>query len=578
MTSRIPLATAPANASNGLVSHLENQAKEEEDEGIPGVGGGGSRPTSNEPPFFGGQKSEEPQAQDQGEGQRQDEEEEEEEVEEEEDSDDDIEIVMEAPSRTLDLRPNRQTRVPSGPIPTGPKAQHLQSTLTTEYTPIARGAPTPNQAQHGPPGLGSLPQQQQATPSRQTSPLQPQLTGASTADPQSQSQQTQQTQGQGQEGGEIPDDGVDTSTLPPVKAPPSHPSIDPTETGVYNAQSIFEFDLNALADKPWRRPGSDISDWFNYGFDEISWEAYCYRRRDLGDLGLVLKTSILNFSGMPEDQFNALPPDVRTMVMSSASGLMNTQAQASGILPGPGPGGMMMDMAGMVGPMGMGGMNVGAEMGGMGAGGMGGGMMAPGMMQDGGAAQGGMGMMQVQGGGGSDAGGVGMMPDGSFAGGAGGGMMGMGMNEYGMQQDQMQQMYPGMDVQQGGTGRGTPLGFRGGARGGAPGGPAAAVAPRGRGTFPARGRTGRYDAPPQAPVRPASPLPPNVPTGPRNANKYKDRDGNAPAVDGLDYGGGKDGRRTPSYEPEERSSSRYGHDRKRRSSPGLDDLRSSKRR
>lgn len=61
-----------------------------------------------------------------------------------------------------------------------------------------------------------------------------------------------------------------------------------------------------------------------------------------------------------------------------------------------------------------------------------------------------------------------------------------------------------------------------------------------------------------APVvaRPASPLPPNVPTGPRNQNKYKDRDGNAPAVDGLDYGGDRIGTRTPSGEPEERASSR----------------------
>ena len=61
---------------------------------------------------------------------------------------------------------------------------------------------------------------------------------------------------------------------------------------------------------------------------------------------------------------------------------------------------------------------------------------------------------------------------------------------------------------------------------------------------------------PPVPVRPASPLPPGVPTGPRNQNKYKDRDGNAPAVDGLDYG--KDfGGRTPSGEPEDRGS-RYG--------------------
>lgn len=59
---------------------------------------------------------------------------------------------------------------------------------------------------------------------------------------------------------------------------------------------------------------------------------------------------------------------------------------------------------------------------------------------------------------------------------------------------------------------------------------------------------------PVGPVRPASPLPPGVPTGPRNQNRYKDRDNNAPAVEGLDYGGTiKDvGGRTPSGEPEDR--------------------------
>lgn len=59
---------------------------------------------------------------------------------------------------------------------------------------------------------------------------------------------------------------------------------------------------------------------------------------------------------------------------------------------------------------------------------------------------------------------------------------------------------------------------------------------------------------PAGPVRPASPLPPGVPTGPRNQNRYKDRDNNAPAVEGLDYGGTiKDvGGRTPSGEPEDR--------------------------
>ena len=55
------------------------------------------------------------------------------------------------------------------------------------------------------------------------------------------------------------------------------------------------------------------------------------------------------------------------------------------------------------------------------------------------------------------------------------------------------------------------------------------------------------------PIRSTSPLPLNVPTGPRNKNKYKDIDGSAPAVDGLDYGGGKE-RNTPPDHDEGRSS------------------------
>lgn len=89
------------------------------------------------------------------------------------------------------------------------------------------------------------------------------------------------------------DDGPDPNTLPAVTAPPSHPEINPDAEGMFDGRSILEVDLSAMADKPWRRPGSDISDWFNYGFDEISWEAYCYRRRELGDMAAVLKTNVI---------------------------------------------------------------------------------------------------------------------------------------------------------------------------------------------------------------------------------------------------------------------------------------------
>jgi len=87
--------------------------------------------------------------------------------------------------------------------------------------------------------------------------------------------------------------GPDPNTLPPATAPPSHPNIDPNLIGTLDGRSILEVDLSSLNDKPWRRPGSDLSDWFNYGFDEISWEAYCYRRKELGDLATVLKANIL---------------------------------------------------------------------------------------------------------------------------------------------------------------------------------------------------------------------------------------------------------------------------------------------
>jgi hypothetical protein len=41
------------------------------------------------------------------------------------------------------------------------------------------------------------------------------------------------------------------------------------------------------------RPGADLSDWFNYGFDEISWEAYCKRREIMGDMADKLKINVL---------------------------------------------------------------------------------------------------------------------------------------------------------------------------------------------------------------------------------------------------------------------------------------------
>ena len=34
-------------------------------------------------------------------------------------------------------------------------------------------------------------------------------------------------------------------------------------------------------DKPWRRPGTDMTDYFNYGFDEFTWASYCLKQGSL---------------------------------------------------------------------------------------------------------------------------------------------------------------------------------------------------------------------------------------------------------------------------------------------------------
>ena len=157
--------------------------------------------------------------------------------------------------------------------------------LTTEYTPRERGRPTTSQP---PPPIPAIPQQQPQQPQpqqQQQPPTQPSVQSIQVQEP---TNPTSEPDSTGQDF-----QGPDPNTLPPATAPPSHPNIDPNSIGTLDGRSILEVDLSSLNDKPWRRPGSDLSDWFNYGFDEISWEAYCYRRKELGDLATVLKANIL---------------------------------------------------------------------------------------------------------------------------------------------------------------------------------------------------------------------------------------------------------------------------------------------
>ncbi|XP_054852543.1 pre-mRNA 3'-end-processing factor FIP1-like [Eublepharis macularius] len=61
--------------------------------------------------------------------------------------------------------------------------------------------------------------------------------------------------------------------------------IDLEAAGNINGLPVIEVDLESFEDKPWRKPGADLSDYFNYGFNEETWKAYCEKQRRL-QLGL----------------------------------------------------------------------------------------------------------------------------------------------------------------------------------------------------------------------------------------------------------------------------------------------------
>lgn len=63
------------------------------------------------------------------------------------------------------------------------------------------------------------------------------------------------------------------------KLPPR--GIDFTAPGCINGVPVLEVDLESFEEKPWRKPGADISDYFNYGFNEATWKVYCEKQRRL---------------------------------------------------------------------------------------------------------------------------------------------------------------------------------------------------------------------------------------------------------------------------------------------------------
>ncbi|CAL3971471.1 hypothetical protein PZA11_007940 [Diplocarpon coronariae] len=70
-------------------------------------------------------------------------------------------------------------------------------------------------------------------------------------------------------GADLP--GISTSKIDVNAKPIYEPAGKPI------TQVNIDEDLNEN-DKPWRRPGTDVSDYFNYGFDEFTWALYASKQ------------------------------------------------------------------------------------------------------------------------------------------------------------------------------------------------------------------------------------------------------------------------------------------------------------
>lgn len=107
--------------------------------------------------------------------------------------------------------------------------------------------------------------------------------------------------------------------------------------GTINGVPAHEFSIDSLEDKPWRKPGADITDYFNYGFNEETWRSYCERQKRFriqeSGVGLASLTQNINPSGERQHDGPANGVPIGTMTQGMVPEQM--QLPPPGILPPP---------------------------------------------------------------------------------------------------------------------------------------------------------------------------------------------------------------------------------------------------
>ncbi|KAF7806511.1 FIP1[V]-like protein [Senna tora] len=90
-------------------------------------------------------------------------------------------------------------------------------------------------------------------------------------------------------------------------------------------KSIFDVDIESFEEKPWKYPGVDASDFFNFGLNEETWKDYCRQLEQLR-LESTMQSKIRVYeSGRTEKEYDPdLPPE-----LAAASGIHDVRVEST---------------------------------------------------------------------------------------------------------------------------------------------------------------------------------------------------------------------------------------------------------
>ncbi|OLY81382.1 Pre-mRNA polyadenylation factor fip1 [Smittium mucronatum] len=79
--------------------------------------------------------------------------------------------------------------------------------------------------------------------------------------------------------------------------------LDLLSTPMLDNILLYDYDFGMGTEKPWRDPGSDITDYFNFGFTEQTWRIYCVKQKRLRERYNANSLTI-------DDRNSLLPPEL----------------------------------------------------------------------------------------------------------------------------------------------------------------------------------------------------------------------------------------------------------------------------